>query len=137
VVSTRLDRSNINSFKKFTELYYKAKEHGYGFVCATSTSHDEILRFAEENSIPFQFVTADEVTLKTIIRSNPGLLLLYNGTIIGKWHWRNLPDSKFVDENMLLSQLLTMKQTSNNRLSFAIVVSLLLLFVIIVKYWRK
>ncbi len=137
VVSTRLDRSNTNSFKKFTELYYKAKEHGYGFVCATSTSHDEILRFAEENAIPFQFVTADEVTLKTIIRSNPGLLLLYNGTIIGKWHWRNLPDSKFVDENMLSSQLIGMKQTSNNRLSFAIVVSLLLFFVIIVKYFRK
>lgn len=137
VVSTRLDKSSISSFKKLTELYYKAKEHGYGFVCATSTSQDEILRFAEENSVPFQFVTADEVTLKTIVRSNPGLLLLYNGTIIGKWHWRNLPDPKFVDENMLSSQLLGMKQTSNNRLSFAIVVSLLLLFVIIVKYWRK
>ena len=96
-----------------------------------------VQKFTLEHSVPFQFVTADEVTLKTIIRSNPGLLLLYNGTIIGKWHWRNLPDSKFVDENMLSSQLLGMKQTSNNRLSFAIVVSLLLFFVIIVKYFRK
>lgn len=137
VISTRLDKTDKDSFKKLTELYYKANEKGFGFICATATSADMVQKFTLEHSIPFQFVTADEVTLKTIIRSNPGLLLLYNGTIIGKWHWRNLPDSKFVDENMLSSQLLGMKQTSNNRLSFAIVVSLLLIFVIIVKYFRK
>jgi hypothetical protein len=136
VVATRLDKSNVGSFKKLSELYYKAKELGYGFICATSTSQDEVNNFALEHSIPFQFVIADEVTLKTIVRSNPGLLLIYNGTIIGKWHWRNLPDSYSIDENMLSKQLLNIKKVSNNELSIAFAVVLLLL-VIIVKYWRK
>lgn len=99
VISTRLDKTDKDSFKKLTKLYYKANEKGFDFICATATSTDMIQKFTFEHSVPFQFVTADEVTLKTIIRSNPGLLLLYNGTIIGKWHWRNLPDSKFVDED--------------------------------------
>ena len=137
VISTRLDKTDKDSFKKLTELYYKANEKGFGFICATATSADMVQKFTLEHSVPFQFVTADEVTLKTIIRSNPGLLLLYNGTIIGKWHWRNFPKANFVDENMLSKQLHNIKQVSNNRLSITLVTLLLLIFVIFVKYIRK
>ncbi len=133
VVASRLDNSNTSSFKKLTELYYKANERGYSFICATSTSQEQIKEFVSVNAIPFPVVTADEVTLKTIIRSNPGLLLLYNGTIIGKWHWRDMPSADFVDDNMLTKQLTQIKQTTNNFTTVALSVILLLLLVIIVK----
>ena len=37
------------------------------------------------------FCSADETTLKTIVRANPGYLLLKNGTIERKWSWAGIP----------------------------------------------
>ena len=40
----------------------------------------------------YPFCNVDETTLKTMIRSNPGLMLLKEGTIIRKWSHNRLPD---------------------------------------------
>ncbi len=47
--------------------------------------------FAAQHRLPFQFLSVDQTVLKTMIRSNPGILLLHRGVIIGKWHPRDLP----------------------------------------------
>ena len=44
--------------------------------------------------LPFEILFCDETTLKTMIRSNPGIMILNNGTIVEKKNWRDLDDIK-------------------------------------------
>jgi hypothetical protein len=127
-VSYRLDKTNKQSFEKLNEIYFKAKEQGIGFACLTASTPDEIDRFISNTGVAFPFLLADEIMLKTTIRANPGLILLDSGTIIGKWHHRNFPDSKFFEGN-LTSKSLTSQRLTNRRIwSIAIIVSVFALF---------
>ncbi|MBK7132777.1 MAG: DoxX family protein [Bacteroidales bacterium] len=68
--------------------------NGIGFYILTSSGSDEVKSY--ENGL--QFCSADETTLKTMVRSNPGYLLLRDGTIIGKWSWANLPSNEWFEK---------------------------------------
>jgi hypothetical protein len=64
-------------------------EKGFAFYTVTASGGDEIMSY--NNGLIF--CTADETTLKTIVRANPGYILIKNGVIIEKWSWANLPDN--------------------------------------------
>lgn len=61
---------------------------GMDFYVLTASGSDEISMYDTE----IHFCTADETTLKTMVRSNPGYILLKDGVISGKWSWANLPE---------------------------------------------
>lgn len=65
---------------------------GIRFFALTASLREEIDSLRKELSLEYDFCQVDEITLKTIIRSNPGLLLINNGTIMEKW-----PDNRFPD----------------------------------------
>ena len=60
----------------------------------TSSVETEIKKYSKENEVPYPFYNTDQTTLKTIIRSNPGVLLLKNNLIIKKWPSRRIPEAK-------------------------------------------
>lgn len=91
LVAYDLFKSKTTSQVKINELANWAIEKEFSFFCLTSTMPEEALVFAEENNIAYEFFNCDEVTLKTIIRSNPGLVVLKDGNIIGKWHFNDIP----------------------------------------------
>ena len=61
-------------------------------VMLTSNSAQSAGAFAKLHHLAFEIFYADEVPLKTMVRANPGVLLLKNGTVLGKWHYHSVPN---------------------------------------------
>jgi hypothetical protein len=55
----------------------------------------------EEFDLPIEVYTADDILLKTIIRSNPGIVLWHNGSVVYKWHKNKLPKYEIVKSQYL------------------------------------
>lgn len=99
-ISYRLDEINEKSIDKLNQLYYTARNQNIGFACVTASPQIDIDEFIGKTGAAFPFLQADEIMLKTVIRANPGLVVLKRGTIIGKWHHNNFPESKFFEGNI-------------------------------------
>lgn len=91
LVSPYLRYADDSNFGDINQLYDYAQEHHYPFLCLTASTAKDIDHWRDITGAEYPFATTDETTLKTIIRSNPGLLLLKDGTVIGKWSHNRLP----------------------------------------------
>ncbi len=91
LIAYNLDKSSKKNQEKINELAREVLNKGDNFICLTSSTSEEIIEFETNYNPPYQFYLCDEITLKTIIRSNPGLMLIREGTVIDKWHWRDIP----------------------------------------------
>ena len=91
LISPDLSRADDSHFGDVDRIYEYATEHGYHFYGLTASTNDAVERWRALTGAEYPFYTMDMTTLETIIRSNPGLLLLKRGTIIGKWSHNNLP----------------------------------------------
>ena len=78
---------------KINPLLEKAEKAGHKIgAIIPYTDPKKVEDFRHEAQAAYTFYTADELTIKTMIRSNPGLYLLKDGQIIHKWHIKQLPD---------------------------------------------
>ncbi|MBP7504924.1 MAG: DoxX family protein [Prolixibacteraceae bacterium] len=91
LVAYDLEKSSRKHQDKINALASWAMENGSSFICLTSTLFEKCDQFAAETGAPYEFFHADEIELKTIIRSNPGLIVLKNGTIVAKYHHNDIP----------------------------------------------
>ena len=91
MVSPNLELADDSRLDLLNELYDYAVEHDYPFYCLTSSTMQNILRWQERTGAEYLFCLTDGTTLKTVIRSNPGVLLLKDGVIVRKWSHNDLP----------------------------------------------
>ncbi len=96
VISPSLTAIESNQALHLAQLNQAAEGQDILFYIVTSSTLDEAQDFNEQHKTLFNFLQGDETNLKTIIRSNPGLLLLINGTVAGKWHYNDLPSVKAI-----------------------------------------
>jgi uncharacterized membrane protein YphA (DoxX/SURF4 family) len=103
LVAYDLTKSKIKGFEKANELYKICTANGYSFAVLTSTLPETIEKFKKENNLDenMMFLFADDTSLMPIVRSNPGLILIKNSVVLGKWHWRDLPTFERLKEKYL------------------------------------
>lgn len=90
LIAYDLNLTRGKAFKKINQIFQKAEGDGYSFIALYSNGNP--VEFAHKVNANYEFYTADDVMLKMMVRSNPGLVLLKNGVVIAKWSYFTLPD---------------------------------------------
>ena len=91
LISPHLEKADDSVFGEIDTIYEYAQEHGYRFYCLTASSDKAIDHWCDITGAEYDFCITDATTLKTMIRSNPGLMLLKDGVVVGKWSHNRLP----------------------------------------------
>ncbi len=79
----------------------EAQSAGIPIVMAAGADFEKINDFKKDLGLDFPIGEADDLLLKTIVRSNPGVVLLDKGKLVDKWHFKKLPSFQVVKENHL------------------------------------
>lgn len=113
LVTHRMESADDGNIDLINEIYDYSVERGYGFYALTASSEEEIELWRDKTGAEYPFCQMDDITLKTIIRSNPGLLLLKEGTILNKWSNGQLPDEYVLSDDLEKLPLGERKQVSD------------------------
>ena len=112
LIAPHLERADDSNFGDIDQLYEYAQTYNIPFYCLTASTAKAIQRWRDITGAEYPFCITDETTLKTIVRSNPGLLLLKDGTIINKWSHNQLPNGAKLSLPITQSALGKMPQNS-------------------------
>jgi len=101
VVAYDISKTEQIPFKKLNTFVDEASKDGNYFIGLTASLYNEVETFRHDQQTMFDFYTCDAITLKTIVRANPGVFVMKKGVILGKWNANDLPDYATVKEEIL------------------------------------
>jgi uncharacterized membrane protein YphA (DoxX/SURF4 family) len=92
IVAYNLDETNGDAINRINALAMNLIQNfNTRIILLTSNAPLSAQKFAKEHRLVSELFYADGVPLKTMVRSNPGIILLKNGVVINKWHYHNMP----------------------------------------------
>ena len=92
IVAYNLSKTDAAGIGNLNALAINAAEnYNIRTVLLTSNSAQDAELFSKKNKLVMEVFYADGIPLKSMVRANPGVLLLKNGVVINKWHFRNMP----------------------------------------------
>ncbi len=95
VISYDMEKSHGKLYPHVNRFVEAAENAGVTVLGITATSASKVEVLRHEYQIPIPFATADQTTLKTIVRANPGVVILERGVVVDKWNPRDLPEGYF------------------------------------------
>jgi len=133
MISRRLEATRPGQIEKGFELGTDMLSKGIDFYIVTASGSDILTAYNTDLKI----CTADETTIKTIVRSNPGYLLLRSGTIEGKWSWAGIPPREKFHSDLNPGQLRQLNNKSPVLIVYTTVASIIVLVLLISSFSGK
>jgi uncharacterized membrane protein YphA (DoxX/SURF4 family) len=101
LVAYDINKSNEGVQSQINDFVALCQKEGIEFIGLTSSGPGEVDAFRHKHNSMFKYYSTDMTTLKTMIRSNPGLMLLKKGTVQAMWHYNDFPTFDEVKKNYL------------------------------------
>ena len=92
LIAPWLEKADDSQLDLINQVYEYAEDNDSLFYCLTASGESGISLWRDITGADYPFCQTDGTVLKTMIRSNPGLLLLKDGKVIRKWSHNRLPD---------------------------------------------
>lgn len=96
-----ITKAEIGAIKKINTFVDQAGTEGAYSIGLTASLYADIEKFKHDNQLALDFYTCDAITLKTVVRANPGVVLMKKGNILGKWNANDLPDYEELKQEYL------------------------------------
>ena len=93
LISPDLDKADDQNFGDIDQIYEFCQDNSIPFYCLTASTEKSQQHWQNITGAEYPFCMTDATTLKTMIRSNPGLMLLEKGVVRGKWSHNRLPET--------------------------------------------
>jgi uncharacterized membrane protein YphA (DoxX/SURF4 family) len=102
IVAWDLNKTNRSALQKINEV---AKDLALAYntrvVLLTSSNNELVEKVSEELDLVMEILNVDAVPLKSMVRSNPGVLLMENGYVKNKWHYNTFPKYETLEKKIM------------------------------------
>ncbi len=103
IVAKDLSATNIDAIQKINQAAIQLTKdyNGLRVVLLTASASKDAQYLSDKMQLIAEIFYADLIPLKSMVRANPGVLLLKGGNVVGKWHYNNFPDAKTIEDKFL------------------------------------
>ena len=114
LVAPYLEKSALKHQEEMASLMDLCAVKGYRFLVLTSSVGEAVNDFKANFETPLAVCNMDEITLKTMVRSHPGLVIIKSGTVLAKYHHNDLPH--FSTDEDVIGSILSQKERRKNQI---------------------
>lgn len=133
MVAPKLNKASTENIKAFIDIKNMAYKNDLDFYVATASLSEDCNAFDKKHAANFEYALCDETTLKTIIRGNPGLVIIQAGTIIAKYNHSQLPSANEL-KNPLSHSIQALSHTNERTWLWLCFTAMMGMLVIIYKF---
>jgi uncharacterized membrane protein YphA (DoxX/SURF4 family) len=135
-ISEKVEKVKPELWPLMKKYHQFAISNNHKFYILTSSLTESTIDVQKKYQLPFDFYYSDQTTLKTIIRSNPGLMMLKDGVVLGLWHYNDFPNPEYFKGN-ILSTLLTSYNASIEWKRIGLLLMVLMAVLIVLFFKRQ
>lgn len=96
-----VETASVTHIDRINDLYEYCTANGIRFCAASSSGEDGLSLWVKRTGAEYPVYWADGAMMRSMVRSNPGLVMLKNGVIVGKWAAADIPGGEEIENSSL------------------------------------